>query len=162
MLEQDYLMRQILLLIDAMIASQRKKDEELDPAAAADSLEDAITTAIDLDGVALLSLAPESIADVMRVSGIDPGMVGYIAHSILLESVYLREAGNDSLATLREGQARSLALSYDLELPDDPTDFDALSARAHEAQAALWEDGLAGNADDMLDIDAIIQQERLL
>ena len=144
MIEQDYLMRQILQLVEAMIAARQKKDEELNPAAAADSLESAITAATDLDGVALLSLSPESMAGVMQVSGIDPRLASYIAHSILLESVYLAQANNLSLASLREQQAVALAHAYDIELPSDPTDFEALERMAAEAQSSLYAGDRAG------------------
>lgn len=145
MLEQDYLMRQILRLIEAMVAARQKKDEELNPAAAADSLESAITAATELDGVALLSLSPESISSVMRVSGVDPGLASYIAHCILLESVYLREAACESLAQVREAQAQALAQSYGFELPDDPSDFEELRACARRAEKELWGLGEEGS-----------------
>ncbi len=136
MLEQDYLMRQIMNLVRALVVARQKKAEELNPAAAAESLEQAITAATELDGVALLSLAPESMASVMRVSGVDPRLAEYIARAILLESVYLKAAGNTSLAALRENQAHSLAQSYNVALPDDAADFDALCNYAEQAEDA--------------------------
>ena len=80
----------------------------------------------------------------MRVSGVDPRLASYIAHCILLESVYLREASCTSLAQVREAQAQELARSYGFELPDDPSDFEELQACAQQAEEELW--GLGDDA----------------
>ena len=44
----------------------------------------ALGDATDLDGEALLSLAPESLASVLQVSGVDPHLTEYIARSLML------------------------------------------------------------------------------
>lgn len=117
MFEQDYLMRMLVQFWEAMRRSVEKADDH-DPEAAADLLETAIGDATDLDGATLLSLAPESMAAVMQVSGVDPRVVEYVANSLLLESEYLTRAGNDELAAVRAGQARAVAESYGVELAD--------------------------------------------
>ena len=81
-------------------------------------LESAIGDATDLDGSMLLSLAPESMASVLQVSGVDPHVTEYVANSLQLESEFLRSAGNDELAEVRAGQARALASAYGLELAE--------------------------------------------
>ena len=43
----------------------------------------ALGDATDLDGEALLSLAPESLASVLQVSGVDPHLTEYIALSLI-------------------------------------------------------------------------------
>lgn len=122
MLEQDYLMRILLQFAEIIRRSWTKAEEERDPRRAADMLEDAVGEAVDMDGAALLSLAPDSVASVVQVSGVDPRVVDYVAHSLLLASGYLRDAGERDLADLRERQARALADAYGLDLPDDPED----------------------------------------
>lgn len=145
MFEQDYLMRQLLAFFQALARSWEMKEEDDDPALAAETLENAISSAVDMDGGILLSLAPESIASVMRVSGIDPQVTRYIAHGLLLESVYLSDAGDEALAHVRAGQARAIAREYGFELPDDPSDFEALSEGLDELSVSgfsdvLWDD----------------------
>ena len=71
MFEQDYLMRLLIQFMEAMRRSIERADDGRDPAAAADMLENAIGDATDLDGSMLLSLAPESMASVLQVSGVD-------------------------------------------------------------------------------------------
>ncbi len=153
MFEQDYLMRQLLAFFQALARSWEMKEEDEDPELAAETLENAISSAVDMDGGILLSLAPESIASVMRVSGIDPQVTRYIAHSLLLESVYLSDAGNDDLSNVRAGQARAIAFEYGFELPDDPSDFASLSEGLDELSVSgypedLWDGFAANNGDE--------------
>lgn len=136
MLEQDYLMRLILQFFQAMVKSSEQRDEK-NPLAAADTLEAGISQATDLDGAALLSLSPESIASVLQVAGVDPQVVEFVARGMLLESVYLADANDAELSQLRAAQARALAAAYNFELPHDPTDFDDLAKAASAAQAEL-------------------------
>ena len=133
MFERDYLMKQFLMFFKALTRSWEQMKEEKDPLGAAETLEDAISTATEMDGAALLSLAPESIASIMRVTGVDPGVVEYIARSMLLESVYLEEGGNAGLAGVRAAQARAIAEEYGFSLPEDPSDFDAITEGLEEA-----------------------------
>ncbi len=123
MLEQDYLMRIILQYAEILRRCWFKARQDRDPKAAADMLEDAVGEATEIDGATLLSLAPESMAGVLQVSGTDPRVIEYVVRSLALASVYLREAGETSLADLRLEQARALAGAYGLDLPDDPEDL---------------------------------------
>ena len=126
MLEQDYLMRIFLQFAEILRRSWFKARDEHDPKAAADMLENAVGDAVDIDGATLLSLAPESMAGILQVSGTDPRVTEYVARSLMLASVYLREAGEDAVADLRLEQARALADAYGLELPDDPAEMAGL------------------------------------
>ena len=116
MFEQDYLMRMILQLVEGIRRSMELSKQKNDPSAAAEMLEATIGQATDIDGTVLLSHAPESIADILQVSGTDPGVVEFVSRSMLLESQYLLEAGDASMAQLRAAQARALADSYGFEL----------------------------------------------
>lgn len=136
MFEQDYLVRMLLQFFKALVRSNELRHEKQDPEGAADSLEDAISNAVEMDGAALLSLAPESIAQIMKVSGVDPNVVQFVARSLLLESVYLADAGKMELSALRSGQARSIAEEYGFGLPDDPSDFKAITSGLEEAALA--------------------------
>lgn len=138
MLEQDYLMKMILQFFKAMVRSWELKEKEEDPQLAADTLENAISSATEMDGDVLLSLSPDSIAQVLRVSGTDPRVIEYVARGLLLESVYLADAGQDGLSGIRAAQARALAADYGFTLPDDPSDFESITAGLDEA--ALQDD----------------------
>ena len=136
MLEQDYLLRQLLQFFEAIVRTYELYWKDENPQGAADALEDAISNATEMDGVALLSLSPDSIASIMRVTGIDPNITQFVARSMLLESVYLRKAGRNSLAQVREAQARAIADEYGFGLPDDPSDFESITEGLEEAALA--------------------------
>ena len=133
MIEQDYLMRLLLQFFQAMARSWELNRDQDDPQAAAETLENAIGNATDMDGATLLALSPDSIAQIMRVTGIDPQVTEFVARSMLLESVYLQKAGDVQLADVRSAQARAIADAYGFDLPDDPSDFEAITAGLEEA-----------------------------
>lgn len=114
MLERDYLTRLFVLLAEAVRRSIFKKQE--DPRGAADTLEAAISNATDIDGSILLSLAPESMSSILQVSGVDPRVCGYIAHTLFLEAGYLEDADEPGLASVRRQQAQAIADAYGVDL----------------------------------------------
>ena len=136
MFEQDYLMRLLLQFFKAVVRANEQRDEHDDPQGAADALEDAIGNAIEMDGATLLSLTPDSIAQIMRVTGVDPNVTQFVARSMLLESVYLHEAHNDALAEIRAAQACAVADEYGFELPPDPADFQTITEGLEQAALA--------------------------
>ena len=135
MLEQDYLVRMLVQFFQAMnrAAERAENKEHPDPQMAADMLETAVGEAVEMDGAALLSLSPDSIAQVMRVTGVDPNVTQFVARSMLLESVYLSDARQTALAAIRAAQARAIAEEYGFDLPEDPSDFDAITEGLEEA-----------------------------
>ncbi|WP_350454033.1 hypothetical protein [Slackia heliotrinireducens] len=119
MLQQDYLMR---LIIQFVAATTRSIEiGKVRPKEAAEGLEDAMSEALDMDASTLLRLEPESLSDILRVSGVDPDLMEYIIRSMLLEAWYLEEANLPKTGQLRRDQARALAYMYGLE---DTLDFD--------------------------------------
>ena len=136
MFEQDYLVRLLLQFFQGMLKSLERRKEQEDPQGAADLLESVVGEATDMDGNALLSLAPESIASVMQMSGIDPDVTQFVARSLLLESVYLTDAGNTALADTRRAQAQAIASTYGFDLPEDPSDFESITEGLEEAALA--------------------------
>lgn len=137
MFERDYLMRILVQFAEAIRRSMQKAAGESDPRGAADMIEAAIGEATDIDGSTLLTLAPESMASVMQVSGVDPHVTEYIGRSLLLAASYLREANDNALADVREAQAQALADVYGFELPDDPTDLSDLDDETTNDDGAL-------------------------
>ena len=126
MFQQDYLMWLFMQLAEGIRKSIRRAIDEKDPEAAADMLEATVGEATELDGAVLLSLAPESIASVVQISGTDPRAVEYICRSLLLEAEYLREAGKNDKAELRSQQAYALGDAYGIDLTDVSLDEEAL------------------------------------
>ena len=152
MFQRDYLMRQLLVFFQALARSLQQRQKEDNPLLAAQTLENAISSATDLDGAALLSLSPESIAQVLRVSGVDPQVVSYIAHGLLLESQYLTDACEHDLADVRKCQALALAQSYGFELPDDPADLSQLEVTDEPDGLDVFGSLPIGSLDDLEDL----------
>lgn len=136
MFEQDYLMRLLLQFFKGITRSIELRIDHDDPEAAADMLETAIGEATEMDGAALLSLTPESIAQIMQATAVDPGVTQFVARSMLLESVYLADAGDVALSELRAAQARAIAEAYGFDLPPDPADFESITEGLEEAALA--------------------------
>ena len=122
MFEQDYLMRIIAQLLGAIRRSMERAAGEEDPDGAASALDMA------LGDEALLSLAPESLASVLQVSGVDPHLTEYIARSLMLSGRYHGEAGRPDVAELRQAQGRAVAAAFGHELGADPVSDEALEA----------------------------------
>lgn len=139
MFERDYLMKLILGYFKTIVIVIKQGEKEKDPEGAADLLEQAIGGATEIDGEVLLSLAPESIASVLQVSGTDPKVVGYVAHGLLLEAHYLMLACDFARAELREEQARALASAYGFDLPDDLAEAEDILREA--AEQGLMDEG---------------------
>jgi hypothetical protein len=120
MLHRDYLVEQFMRFADAIRRSLEKSQGEPDnKLAAADMLEAAIGSATNIDGATLLLLSPDSIASILMVTDTDPDVVEYLARTLLLESSYLDQAGEQSRAQLRRDQAFAIANGYGIPLSDD-------------------------------------------
>ena len=119
MFERDYLVRMLAQLFEGIVRSLELVHGKNNPKAAADALEQTIGQATDIDGSILLGLSPESIADILQVSGTDPGVIEFVSRSLLLAADYLDQAGDTALATLRREQGRALIRSYGLLVNTD-------------------------------------------
>lgn len=126
MFEQDYLMRMIFQLTNALRRSMERAGGEEDPEGAARLLDMALGEATELDGEALLSLAPESLAGILQVSGVDPHVTEYLARSLWLSARYYGDAGNEALAELRAQQAEAVAAAFGHELTAEAASDEAL------------------------------------
>ena len=134
MFERDYLMR-LIAELGAAIRRSMERNTQFDhtPGDSAKLLEAAIGTATDFDGVTLLALAPESIAQIMQVSGTDPRVTEYIARSLMLCARYYEEDGDTALADIRAQQARAIAAAYGHDLPADAASDEAMEAFLEDA-----------------------------
>lgn len=154
MFERDYLMKLILGYFKTIVIVIKQGEKEKDPEGAADLLEQAIGEATEIDGEVLLSLAPESIASVLQVSGTDPKVVGYVAHGLLLEAHYLMLACDFARAELREEQARALADAYGFDLPDDLAEAEDILREA--AEQGLMDEG--AELGDEVDVSRLAEE----
>ncbi|WP_165252564.1 hypothetical protein [Adlercreutzia sp. ZJ304] len=118
MLTQDYLVRMLVDFAAGIMRAMQRRTEDRDPKGAAEMLETAIGESVDMDGDMLLSLAPESIASIMQISGTDPAITEYVARSLMLAASYREDAGETDMAKLRADQARAIAAAYGHDISD--------------------------------------------
>lgn len=128
MFEQDYLMRMLMDFIAAVRRSMDRAASQNDPRGAAEALEAAVGSATEMDGQTLLSLAPDSLASILQVSGTDPKLAGYISRSLLLAGRYYHEAGDEGAGELRRSQALAIASAYGENLDDEAIEPEELEA----------------------------------
>ncbi len=123
-----------MVLAAAMRESLLKSSGKKDPEAAAELLEISLANATELDGELLLKMDPSTMVSMLQISNTDPTLIRYIARSLLLESVYLREAELVTRASLRKEQALALASSYGFALSEDDLSSEALETFFTETQ----------------------------
>ncbi|WP_462134346.1 hypothetical protein [Slackia piriformis] len=108
-----------------------------DPNEASESLEDAISRALDMDADVMLGLEAESFASIVHISGTDSRVVEYVVRSLALEAFYLEQAGRTGGSDLRYAQACALARAYGVEEPERNKVF-----TEEELAGMLEEDGV--------------------
>lgn len=142
MLQQDYLLRMFTALAVAIRESIMRAQGDEDPEGAAELLEAALDNSTEIDGSLLLQMAPESFVTMIQLSQTNPDLIGYISRTLMLESQYLREAGLDTKANLREAQAQALARAYGFEVDASdvsPEALDAFFGEENEEEESLFE-----------------------
>lgn len=115
-MQQDYLMRYIQQFVEALVRSTTRVQEQQDHEGAARMLDNAVGNAVELDPDVLLSLAPDSIAGMVNIMGVDERLVEYMARSLVLAGDYYGRAGNEQLGVLRVQQGQALAAAYGIDL----------------------------------------------
>lgn len=129
MLKKDYIVDQFVRFAEAIrIGVDRASGPGKDKGEACDTIEAQIGESVNIEGQALLALAPASVTSILQVSDTDPALVEYIVRSLLLESELLEQMGKQQLATLRGQQADSLAGAYGIDLSESLLDPDELEA----------------------------------
>lgn len=139
MIERDYLMRLLLNLAQGIVRSMETEKTTNSHTDSAEMLEAAIGEAVDFDGETFLALAPDSIAQILQISGTDDRASLYIANSLYLASHYRTQAGQDDLARIRREQALAVARAFGHELSalEEAGDEAAAEAIVSEAQELI-------------------------
>lgn len=142
LLRKDYIVDQFVRFAEAIRMGLEREAEGPggDTGNAIRLLEAQVGESVNIDGEALLALAPESVVSILQVSGVDPSMAPYIVRALLLESQLLRSNGDDGLAGLRAQQGGAVAEAYGVAVPADVLDPEALEAFFAESRRALEED----------------------
>lgn len=135
MLHQDYITRMLMELAAAVTRCVLRAENKRAPLESAELLEEAVGNAVAIDGASFLALAPESIAQIMQVTGTDPRVSEYVARSVMLAAKYLEEAGDTDLAQVRRAQALAIADAYGHDISDMDGSLEDAGSAATEAMA---------------------------
>ena len=132
MLENDYLMRMILLFVKFLQQSigQRHRD----PRESSQELEAQIAEAVNIDAGLFFSLAPESMLTLLQLGDFDERLAEYVVRALALDADFLDAAGMAQNAELRRSQLAAMIAAYQLEI--GPDDLTTESIEAFTQQAA--------------------------
>jgi hypothetical protein len=111
--ENDYIMRMILRLVEAIRRSLDKGYTNLEEEEA--ELERAIGDAVDMDPQLLLSLTPESVVSMLQLGSFDAKLGGYVVRALFYEADLLEEQERFGSADLRRAQAQAIAKAYNID-----------------------------------------------
>lgn len=110
MFENDYIMRMILQLTQALRRSLTKNYPS--PGSEIDDIEAKVAMALELDPRLMFKLEPESLVQMLQLGNVDPQLAVYAVRSIYYESDLLEEQGDERTAELRRNQADAIAEAY--------------------------------------------------
>ena len=113
MFENDYLMRMILKLVEAMRRSLEKRYGSF--AEEQEEIERAIGDAVDMDPQLLLSLTPESVVSMLQLGSFDAKLGAYVVRALFYEADLFEEQGRFGSADLRRAQARAISEAYGVD-----------------------------------------------
>jgi len=139
MLEEDYLMRMILLFVRFLLQSLGQRDR--DPRDASRDLERQIGDALNIDPGLLFSLAPDSLVMMLKLGDLDRRLAGFVVRAMALDAIYLDAAGSTQAAELRRAQLAALAASEGLDADPGSLTPEAIAAFAEAALANGEQDG---------------------
>ncbi|MDR2108013.1 MAG: hypothetical protein LBP28_00945 [Coriobacteriales bacterium] len=136
MFQNDYIMRMILQLVEAIRRSMEQgyatREDEIE------SIEAALGDALDLDPGLALNLEPTSLVSVLEVGNFDRKLGGYVTRSLYYEAELLQTANRPQTAALRRAQADAIAAHFDVEVTREALSGEELEAffAAEEAEAS--------------------------
>jgi outer membrane protein TolC len=126
MFQNDYIMRMILQLVEAIRRSLQQgyasRDEEIE------SIEHALGDAMDLDPSLALNLEPASLVSVLDLGNFDDQLGGYVTRSLYYQADLLDAEGKTQRASLRRAQADAIAARYNIEITRESVSPEELEA----------------------------------
>ena len=131
-LENDYLMRMILLFVQVLkqALGQRHKD----PQQSAQELEAEIANAVNIDASLFFSLAPESMVTFLQLGDFDQRLAEYIVRAMALAADFLDTAEQPRTAELRRSQLNALVNAYSLDISESDLSYEAIDRFIQQAE----------------------------
>ena len=133
MLEKDYIEELIEQFSTVVIDSLHLAliENNIDNLQAA---EEAVGELVSLPASQALSLAPESLATLMQLTGVGDSVGGYAAYTLSRIGDIYKINGKEGLADLRYSQASCLAITFGYALNECPCEFKDLEKEFLDAK----------------------------
>jgi hypothetical protein len=127
MFTNDYLMRMILRLVQAMTRSLNINDET-DRKLAIESLENSVADSVNIDPDLLYNLMPDSMVSMLNLGDFDERLGGYVVRSLYRIAELYDEQGSGATAELRRSQADAISQRWQIGLDSEDLTQEALDA----------------------------------
>lgn len=125
MLQRDYLLDIIIRFVEVLSRALRAAVLEKDGEACAE-VERAVAELLELDPDTASILAPQSLVQLMALSGMGEGLAAYVGYALDRVADVYEDRGEDALAGLRRAQAEAIADQFGCDLSHVPEELDAI------------------------------------
>lgn len=125
MLHRDYLLEVIVRFVEALTRALRKAVEQDDMQGCIEA-EQAVAELLELDPQTAMVLAPESLVQLMVLSGVGQSVAEYAGYALDRVADIYEDGGDDARAQLRRAQAEAIAHHYGCDLMDVPEELDEI------------------------------------
>lgn len=130
MLERDYILMVLSEFVSMVTEALRLTHYERKEDAFV-QVETAVSELVGLDPKTALSLAPDTLVQVMVLSGVGFEVAGHAAYALDRLADEYEDAGNDDLAATRRMQAEAIAESFGWDLNQVPENLIELDAELY-------------------------------
>ncbi len=126
MLQHDYLTEVIEQFVEAVTRHLRTSKELEKTLVEAGEVDDAIAGLLDLDPEVAMRLTPDSLVQMMVLTGIGDSVAEYVAYALRRVADVYEQGGDSATAALRIEQARAVEESFALGQDAIPDGFEDL------------------------------------
>jgi hypothetical protein len=125
MLQRDYLLEVIARFVEALMRAFRLAIEKGDEQGCK-QVEQAVADLLELDPDTFSVLAPNSLVQLMELSGIGESVSEYVGYALDRVADVYEDMGDGATAELRRAQAEAIEAAYGGDLTHVPEELDEL------------------------------------
>ena len=125
MLERDYILMVLSEFVRMVMEALRLAHYDHTPESF-EQVESAVSELVGLDPKTALTLSPDSLVQVMVLSGIGSTVAGHAAYTLDRLADEYEDAGYDEVAEVRRAQAEAIAESFGCDLNQVPQELTEL------------------------------------
>lgn len=123
MLQRDYLLEVIARFVETLTRALRLAVEKGDRQGCIDA-ESAVAELLELDPDTVGILAPESLVQLMQLSGLGEEVASYVGYTLDRVADIYEDMGDEATAKLRRAQAEAIEAAFNGDLSLVPEELD--------------------------------------